>query len=115
MKDSSERLGVKSVGGLKEVSTPWAGAGLLVDLFRNLELDRTANGVLPAKKSLKGLEPGQTVKSLVLLSALGGEHVEDMEHVRTDGRFRKRPWQRRKHSMVLQSYRTHISNNFFET
>ena len=84
MKEQSERLGVKLVGGLKEVSTPWAGAALLVDLFRKLELDRTADRVLPAKRSSKGLKPGQTVESFVLLSALGGEHVEDMEHIRKD-------------------------------
>ena len=39
MKQPSERLGVKIVGGLKEVSTPWGGASLLVDLFRKVELD----------------------------------------------------------------------------
>lgn len=84
MKKSSERLGVKLVGGLREVATPWAGVSLLVDLFRKLEMDRTANQVLPAKRSSKGLKPGQTVESFVLLSALGGEHVEDMEHIRND-------------------------------
>jgi len=84
MKDSSERLGVEFVGGLKEVSTPWAGVGLLVDLFRKLELDRTADRVLPTKKSSKGLRAGETVESFVLLSALGGEHVEDIERLRTD-------------------------------
>lgn len=34
MKESSERLGIKIVGSLKEVATPWAGSSLLVDLFR---------------------------------------------------------------------------------
>ena len=34
MKRSSERLGVKIVGGLKEVCTPWSGVSLLVDLYR---------------------------------------------------------------------------------
>jgi hypothetical protein len=29
MKQTSERLGVKIVGGLKEVNTPWAGSSLL--------------------------------------------------------------------------------------
>ena len=48
MKQSSERLGVKIVGGLKEVNTPWAGSSLLVDLFRKLEMDKIANKVLPA-------------------------------------------------------------------
>jgi hypothetical protein len=84
MKRDSERLGVKIVGGLKEVSTPWSGVTLLIDLFRKIELDKLANKVLPAKKSPKGLEPGQMIESFVLLSALGGENNEDMQHLRND-------------------------------
>ena len=84
MKRDSERLGVKIVGGLKEVSTPWSGVLLLVDLFRKIELEQLANKVLPAKKSPKGLDPGQMVESFVLLSALGGENNEDMQHLRND-------------------------------
>jgi len=84
MKQSSDRLGVKIVGGLKEVSTPWAGVSLLVDLFRKLEADRVANQVLPAKKSSKGLNQGQMVESFVVLNALGGECLDDMKHIRDD-------------------------------
>jgi len=84
MKQLSERLGVKIVGGLKEISTPWAGASLLVDLFRKLEMDRIANAVLPPKKSSKGLNQGQMVESFVLLSSLGGECIDDMQHLRDD-------------------------------
>jgi len=56
MKQTSERLGVKIVGGLKEVNTTWAGSSLLIDLFRKLEMDTIANKVLPAKRSSKGLK-----------------------------------------------------------
>jgi len=84
VKQSSERLGVKIIGGLKEVSTPWAGSSLLVDLFRKLEMDKIANAVLPPKKSSKGLTQGQMVESFVLLSSLGGECVDDMQHLRDD-------------------------------
>ncbi len=84
MKKPAELLGVKIVGGLKEICTPWSGATLLVDLNRKLELDQLANKVLPAKKTAKGLKPGQTVESFVLLSALGGECPEDMQHIRED-------------------------------
>ena len=84
MKEPSERLGVKIVGGLKEASTPWSGASLLVDLYRKLEMNELANRVLPAKKSVKGLQPGQTVESFMLLSALGGENNEDMQRLRDD-------------------------------
>ena len=81
---SENRLGVKIVGGLKEISTPWSGVSLLVDLYRKLEMNELADKVLPAKKSSKGLKPGQTVESFVLLSALGGENNEDMQHLRDD-------------------------------
>ncbi|MBI4758767.1 MAG: hypothetical protein HY783_07180, partial [Chloroflexi bacterium] len=84
MKRPSEVLGVKIVGGLREASTPWAGASLLVELFRRSGVDGVANKVLPAKGSAKGLRQGQMVESLVLLSALGGECVEDMGHLRDD-------------------------------
>ena len=84
MKQADEVLGVKIVGGLKEASTPWAGASLLVELFRRSGLDAMSNRVLPAKGSAKGLKQGQTVESFVLLSALGGDCIEDMERLRQD-------------------------------
>ncbi len=84
MKKPSDRLGVKIVGGLKETSTAWAGASLLVDLFRRLEMGTAADRVLPEKRSSKGLKHGQMVESFVLLSALGGECVDDMKRLRDD-------------------------------
>lgn len=84
MKQKGEVLGVKIVGGLREASTPWAGASLLVELSRRSGLDGMANRVLPAKGSAKGLKQGQTVESLVLLSALGGDCIDDMERLRED-------------------------------
>jgi hypothetical protein len=84
MKRSTERLGVKILGGLQEVYTPWAGVSLLVDLYRKLELDHLSNKVLPAKKSAKGLTPGQMAESFILLSALGGECIDDLRQLRRD-------------------------------
>jgi len=84
MKQPSEVLGVKIVGGLKETSTPWAGVSLLVELFRRSGVEAAANKALPVKGSAKGLKQGQTVESFVLLSALGGECVEDMQRLRDD-------------------------------
>jgi hypothetical protein len=84
MKQRDEVLGVKIVGGLPEASTPWAGVSLLVELFRRSGIDEVANKVLPAKGSTKGLRQGQTVESFVLLSALGGDCIEDMERLRDD-------------------------------
>ena len=75
---------MKIVGGLKEASTLWAGACLLVELFRRSGVEGVANKVLPAKGSAKGLKQGQTVESFVVLSALGGECIEDMKRRRND-------------------------------
>jgi hypothetical protein len=84
MKQAEEVLGAKIVGGLREASTPWAGASLLVELFRRSGVEVVANRVLRAKGSTKGLKQGQTVESFVLLSALGGDCIEDMERLRQD-------------------------------
>jgi hypothetical protein len=84
MKKTSALAKLKIVGGLEEVHTAWAGVTLLVDLFRKLELDQVANKVLPAKKSSKGLTAGQMVESFILLSALGGECLDDMRRLRDD-------------------------------
>lgn len=84
MKKTSALAGLKIVGGLREVYTAWGGATLLVDLFRKLEMDQIATKVLPAKKSAKGLTAGQMVESFTLLSALGGECLEDMQRLRDD-------------------------------
>ncbi len=84
MKKTSALAGLKIVGGLREVYTAWGGATLLIDLFRKLEMDKIANKVLPAKKSSKGLEQGQMLESFILLSALGGECLEDMKRLRDD-------------------------------
>ena len=84
MKQPKDLLGVKIVGGLKETSTPWAGASLLIDLFRHLGMDGAANKVLLAKGSSKGLRHGQMVECFVLLSTLGGDCIDDMKRLRDD-------------------------------
>ena len=84
MKQPSEVLGAKIVGGLKEVSTPWVGASLLIELIRRSGVEATTDKRLPPKGSAKGLKQGQMVESFVLLSALGGECLEDMKRLRDD-------------------------------
>jgi len=72
------------IGGLKEESTCFAGASLLVEVFRQAGVGDTAERALPKKQSPKGLSPGQMVEAFVLLSALGGDCVEDVERLRQD-------------------------------
>ena len=71
-------------GGLTEEVTPHAGVSLLVELGRRSGVMAAAERCLPAKRSGKGLGQGQFVESFVLLSALGGECLDDFEGLRRD-------------------------------
>jgi len=77
-------LAVTVTGGLEEVVTPWAGASTLVEAYRGYGVGDAADKALPRKKTAKGLSQGQMTESFMLLSALGGECVEDMEKLRQD-------------------------------
>jgi len=77
-------LGVTVTGGLEETVTPWAGASTLVEAYRRYGVGDAAERALPKKKTAKGLSQGKMTESFVLLSALGGECVEDMEKLRGD-------------------------------
>lgn len=71
-------------GGLTEEVTPHAGVALLVELGRRSGAMAAAERHLPKKKSSKGLGQGQWVESFVLLSALGGECLDDFDGLRRD-------------------------------
>ena len=77
-------LGVILAGGLEEEITPWGGAALVVELYRKVGIEAAVEQALPKKRSSKGLRQGQVVESFVLLSALGGDCIEDMERLRQD-------------------------------
>jgi len=84
MKGFRGHLAATVTGGLEEVVTPWAGASTLVEAYRRYGVGDAADRALPKKKTAKGLSQGQMTESFVLLSALGGECVEDMEKLRQD-------------------------------
>ena len=84
MKKNKSLLGVKLTGGLEEEVTPWAGVSLLIELGRKCGAMETAKRVLPPKKLPKGLTEDGMVESFVVLSALGGECIDDMEQLRQD-------------------------------
>src|SRR3954470_22578680 len=71
-------------GGLRDAVTPHAGAALLIDLGRRSGVLRAADRHLPPKQSAKGLGHAQFVEAFVLLSALGGECLDDFEPLRRD-------------------------------
>jgi len=77
-------LGVILTGGLEEDVTPWGGAALVVELYRKSGVEAAVERALPKKKSSKGLRQRQMVESFVLLSALGGDCIDDMERLRQD-------------------------------
>src|SRR6266540_3626151 len=70
--------------GLTDEVTPHAGSALLIELGRRSGTMAAAERHLPPKKSAKGLGQGQFVESFVLLSALGGDCIEDFEGLRRD-------------------------------
>jgi hypothetical protein len=84
MKEKKSLLGVKLTGGLEEEVTPWAGVSLLIELGRKCGVMETAKRVLPPKNLPKGLTEDEMVESFVVLSALGGECIDDMEQLRQD-------------------------------
>jgi len=77
-------LDIDLAGGLTDQVTPHAGSALLIEVMRRSGVIAAAERHLPAKKSTKGLRPGELVEGFVLLSALGGECLDDFDHVRRD-------------------------------
>ena len=71
-------------GGLTELTTPYAGVTLLIELGRISEVMATAERCLPDKKSPKGLGQAQFVEAFVILSALGGDCIDDFDGLRLD-------------------------------
>jgi hypothetical protein len=83
-KPMSNALDIDFAGGLTREVTPHAGVGLLVELGRRSGVVAAAAKYLPAKKSAKGLGQDQMVEAFVLLSALGGDCLDDFEGLRRD-------------------------------
>jgi hypothetical protein len=64
--------------------TPHAGSALLIEVLRRSGGVAAAERYLPAKQSTKGLRQGELVEAFVLLSALGGECLDDFDQLRRD-------------------------------
>jgi hypothetical protein len=71
-------------GGLTDLVTPHAGVALLIELGRRSGAIPAADRQLPPKKSVQGLEHSQFVEAFVVLSAVGGECVDDCAPWRPD-------------------------------
>jgi len=70
---------VEFEGGLSEEVTAHGGVGLFVETGRRCGVMARADRVLPGKKNPKGLSQSQMVESFAVLSALGGECIDDFE------------------------------------
>jgi hypothetical protein len=77
-------LDIDLAGGLTDQVTPHAGSALLIEVLRRSGVTAAAERHLPAKKSTKGLRQGELVEAFILLSALGGECLDDFDHLRRD-------------------------------
>ena len=77
-------LEIDLAGGLTEEVTPHAGVGLLIELMRRSGVIAAAERHLPGKQSTKGLRQGELVEAFIVLSALGGECLDDFDTLRRD-------------------------------
>lgn len=69
---------------VEEKVTAWGGAALLVQAVRSLDVPASARRNLHLKQRQRGYDEGAYVESLVVLHALGGECVDDLERLRED-------------------------------
>ena len=71
-------------GDWRRSAHPTGGMAGLIELSRQSNVMAAAEKCLPTKQSPKGLGQGELVKSFVVLSALGGECVDDFTQLRRD-------------------------------
>jgi len=83
-KPLAKALDIDLRGGLTDKVTPHAGVALLIETGRRSGVIAAAERALPAKASPKGLRQGERVEALVLLRALGGDCLADLEQLRRD-------------------------------
>jgi len=69
---------------INEKLTAWAGAALLVQAIRSLDVPGSAARHVQIKQRQRGLSESEYVESLVVLHALGGDCVDDLNRLRED-------------------------------
>lgn len=77
-------LDIDLAGGLTDEVTPHGGSALLIEVVRRSGVVAAAERHLPAKKSTKGLRQGELVEAFILVSALGGDCLDDFTTIRRD-------------------------------
>ncbi|GAC1384713.1 MAG: hypothetical protein NVSMB43_25100 [Pseudarthrobacter sp.] len=83
-KPLANALDIDLRGGLTDKVTPHAGVALLLETARRSGVIAAAEQAMPAKTSPKGLRQGEMVEAVVVLSALGGDCLDDLDGLRRD-------------------------------
>lgn len=69
---------------VEERLTAWGGAALLVQAVRSLDVPGSARRNIHLKQRKRGYDEGAYVEAFVLLHALGGDCVDDLDRLRED-------------------------------
>ena len=69
---------------LEETLTAWGGVPLVVQAFRSLGVAASVRQHVQIKKRDRGYDEATMVESFVVLNAVGGECLDDFQHLRED-------------------------------
>jgi hypothetical protein len=69
---------------LQETLTAWGGVPLVVQAFRSLNVPASARQHARIKQRERGYDEATMVESFVVLNAVGGECLDDFQHLRDD-------------------------------
>jgi Transposase DDE domain group 1 len=70
---------------IEERLTAWGGAALLIQSVRSLDVPGSSKRNIQLKQRQRGYSEAEYVESLIVLHALGGDCVDDLERLREDG------------------------------
>src|SRR5438105_2694274 len=69
----------------EESLTSYGGAPLLIRTMRSLEVPQSVGRHLKIKQRQRGYDEATFVESFVVLNGVGGDCLDDFEHLRADG------------------------------
>jgi len=69
---------------IEERLTAWGGAALLIQAIRSWDVPGSAQCHVQVKQRQHGYREAEDVESLLVLQALGGDCVDDLERLRED-------------------------------
>lgn len=69
---------------IEERLTAWGGAALLIQAIRSLDVPGSTKRNIQVKPRQRGYSEAEYVESLIVLHALGGDGVDDLERLRED-------------------------------